>query len=219
MNTHNRRIYETVFQRPLTHNLGWSDVRSLASSVGTVETEHNGNAKVTVEGKVMIFHSPADSDILSADQVMELRRLLEGVEQGPPEPEDFHALVVMNHSGARIYRTQVVDAIPEKVEHYDPSGQRHHVHSNHDYFKNSERANQDEFFQAVAEKLAGADRIVVFGSGDGSSNAMARFTSWLKQRNELLYSRVVKTQKIDESHTNEAQLLSKAREVYAELGA
>ncbi|MEI7578236.1 MAG: hypothetical protein WCK51_15205 [Armatimonadota bacterium] len=216
MNTHQRRIYDTVFQRPLTHNLGWRDVKSLAATLGTVEVEHNGNAKVTVGGKVMVFHSPAESDILTVEQVMELRHLLEGVEQGPPEPQDFHSLVVMNHSGARIYRMEVVDTTPEKVEAYDPSGQRHHVHTNHDYFKNSERANQNEFFSSVAEKLAGADRIIIFGSGEGSSNAMARFTSWLKQHNELLFSRIVKTQKIDESHTTEAQLLLKAREIYAD---
>lgn len=217
MNTHNRRIYNTVFQRPLTHNLAWRDVKSLTSSIGTVEEEHNGNAKVTVEGKVMTFHSPSESEIMSADQVMQLRHLLESVEQGPPEPEDFHALLVMNHSGARIYRTQLVDSVPNIIEPYDPEGQRHHVHTNHDYFKNSERANQDEFYHSVAENLAGADRIVIFGSGDGSSNAMARFVSWLKQHNELLFSRVVKTLKIDESHTTEGQLLTKAREVYTEL--
>ena len=218
MNTHHRRIYDTVFQRPLTHNLDWRDVKSLTSSIGTVEEEHNGNVKVTVEGKVMVFYSPTYSDIMSVGQVMQLRQLLEGVEQGPPEPEDFHALLVMNHSGARIYRTEIVDSVPEKVEPYDPEGQRHHVHTNHDYFKNSERANQGEFYHSVAEKLAGADRIVIFGSGDGSSNAMSRFVSWLKQHNELLFSRVVKTLKIDESHSTEGQLLAKAREVYAEIG-
>ena len=217
MNTHNRRIYNTVFQRPLTHNLGWRDVKSLASSLGTVDAEHNGNAKVTIEGKVMVFHSPSDSDLMSVQQVMELRQLLEGVEQGPPESEDFHALLVMNHAGARIYRTEIVESLPIKVEPYDPEGQRHHVHSNHEYFKNSERANQDEFYHAVADKLGGADRIVIFGSGDGSSNAMARFVSWLKHHDELLFSRVVKTQKIDESHATGGQLLAKAREVYASI--
>ena len=166
----------------------------------------------------MVFYSPTYSDIMSVGQVMQLRQLLEGVEQGPPEPEDFHALLVMNHSGARIYRTEIVDSVPEKVEPYDPEGQRHHVHTNHDYFKNSERANQGEFYHSVAEKLAGADRIVIFGSGDGSSNAMSHFVSWLEQHNELLFSRVVKTLKIDESHSTEVQLLAKAREVYAELG-
>ena len=217
MNTHERRIYNTVFQRPLTHNLGWRDVKSLMSSLGTVESEHNGNAKVTVDGKILVFHSPADSDLMSVEQVMQIRHLLESVEQGPPEPEDFHALVVMHHAGARIYRTEVVDAIPVKVEPYDPTGLRHHVHSAHDYFKNSEHTNQDEFYRAVAVNLASADRVVIFGSGDGSSNAMARFMSWLKQHNELLFSRVVKTQKVDVSHTSEGQLLAKARDVYAEL--
>ncbi len=217
MNTQEQRTYDTVFQRPLTHNLGWRDVRDLMSTLGTVEAEHNGNAKVTLDGKVMVFHSPVESDLLSVEQVMELRHLLSSVEQGAPEPEDFHALLVMNHAGARIYRTQVVDEVPTKVEPYDPDGLRHHVHSVHDYFKNAEMANQDEFYGKIATNLAGADRIVIFGSGDGSSNAMGRFVSWLKQHNELLFSRVVKTQRVDISHTTESQLLSKAREAYASL--
>ena len=217
MNTHEQRIYDTVFQRPLTHNLGWRDVKSLMASIGTVEAEHNGNAKVTLDGKTMTFHSPSDSDMMSTDQVMQLRHLLQGVGQGPPEAEDFHALLVMNHSGARIYRAEIVDSVPVKVAPYDPVGLRHHVHSSHDYFKDADHGNEDAFYRVVASNLAGADRVVIFGSGEGSSNAMGRFVSWLKQHNELLFSRVVKTQKVDESHTTNVQLLAKAREVYASL--
>jgi hypothetical protein len=41
------RTYNTIFQHPISHNLGWQDVHALFRQLGQVEEEPNGNFKVT----------------------------------------------------------------------------------------------------------------------------------------------------------------------------
>lgn len=217
MNKQDQTTFDLIFTRPALHGIRWSDVQSLLESKGNLVKEHNGNYRAEVGPNALVFHSPAHSDIISVEQVMDLRHLLKGLDEPIPEQEDFHALLVLEHSVAKVYRIGISEEVPVSVEPYDPSGHRHQVHSAHDSANSPETPHQEEFFRSVAGILAGADQIIIFGSGDGSSNAMARFVGWLKQHNELLFSRVVKAQKIDVSHTTDHQLITKAREVYADL--
>jgi hypothetical protein len=200
----------------MTHNLEWRDVRALFESLGKVEDENNGNVKVTVSGHAIVFQSPNDTDVSTPDQVSQIRHLLKNPERRTPEGADAHLLLVIDHQEARIFHTEMKDAIPERVEPYNPDGHKSHVHSAHDYREHIDQPNHDAYFQAIAKTLKDAEKILVFGSGVGSSSAMDLFVTWLGEHDKKLAERIIGSITVDQGHLTEGQLLAKAREMYAQ---
>jgi hypothetical protein len=215
MNASTKRIYDQVFQHPMTHNLEWRDVRSLFETLGEVEAEHNGNQKVTIKGQSLMFHSPSNSDTLTSDQVSQVRHLLRRSET-VVQTAHMHLLMVIDHSETRVFRTDLKEAEPETVTPQDTLGHQRHVHSAHDYSDHIEKPNHSAYFEAISKSLEGAEQILIFGSGSGSSSMMDLFAVWLREHHPALSDIVVSCMVVDESHLTEGQLLAKAREVYAE---
>lgn len=212
MNTKTQRTYDQVFQHPMTHNLEWRDVRALFEDVGDVVDEHNGNVKVTVSGTAVVFHSPTDSDIASPEQVSQIRHLLEN--KDGKAHGGRHYVVVIDHQEARTYRTEMKGAVPERVTPNDSDGHDRHVHSSHNYPGQDGQPNHDAYFKSVADNLVGADKILILGSGSGSSSTMELFAAWLKTHREKLADCLIGTVAVDQSHMTEGQLLARAREIY-----
>jgi hypothetical protein len=138
MNTNIQRTYDQVFQHPITQNLEWKDVRTMFESLGIVEDQNNGNVTVTMSGRSMVFDSPTDTDLTSADQVAKIRHLLKGPAGSSPEG-GAHMLLSINHKEAKIYQTQLKGSTPEKVVPHHGLGHTSHVHSNHDYSDHIEK--------------------------------------------------------------------------------
>ena len=200
----------------MTHNLDWKDIESLFESLGTVERSQNGNLKVTLSGTTQVFQSPNSGDNATEEEIMQIRHFLNesgAVKNKRPE-SDF--LVVIDHNQARIYSTEVKGTVPIRVTPHDLGGQKGHVHSSHDFRDRSEKPDSNAYFGAIAKQLSPADRILVFGSGVGSSSAMDIFVSWLKNNNKPLSERIFRTVQIDQSHMTENELLALARKAYAD---
>ena len=198
----------------MTHNLEWRDVKSLFEEVGEVEKEHNGNLKITVRDQAVVFHSPTDTDIATTEQVNQFRHLLKGHSPKPGEDSGPYLLLVIDHACAKVYRTEFVGSVPERIIPEDNLGHQKHVHSAHDYSDHIAHPNPHAYFEAVSKSLRGAEKVLIFGSGTGSSNAMEIYCTWLHERYPSLFERVVGQLTVDESHLTEGELLSKAREVY-----
>ena len=77
------RAYNTIFQHPVSHNLGWHDVLALFRHLGTVEEEHNGNTKLTRNGQVLVLHPHHSKDVAGTEEVIVLRHFLERSEPMP----------------------------------------------------------------------------------------------------------------------------------------
>ena len=71
------RTYHTIFQHPLSHNLGWHDVHALFRHLGQVEEQTNGNFKVTRNGQTLVLPPSRQKDVSSGDDLMRLRHFLE----------------------------------------------------------------------------------------------------------------------------------------------
>ena len=78
------RTYKTIFQHPISHNLGWHDVHALFRQLGQVEEEPNGNLKVTRNGQILVLHPPRTKDVSETDEVMALRHFLQRSDTIPP---------------------------------------------------------------------------------------------------------------------------------------
>jgi hypothetical protein len=211
------RTYNTIFQHPVSHNLSWLDVHALFRHIGRVEIEPNGNLKVTRSGQTLVLHAPRTKDVAATDELMALRHFLERSEPTPLAviKADPHWLVVIDHHEARIYRSFEPGAVPQQIRPHVPEDYFRHAHNSKDFSRGQEKPEPNSFFEPVAGVLNGAGKILVFGSGTGTSSEMEQFAAWLQESRPELAKRVVGTVVVDEHHVTEAQLLAKARDFFS----
>ena len=211
------RTYQTIFQHPASHNLGWHDVHALFRQLGRVETEPNGNLLVTRNGQTLVLHPPRTKDVADIDELMTLRHFIERSDVAAPAADagDAHWLLVINHHEARIYRTEMRGTVPQEILPHEPDDYFRHAPNSKDFSRGQEKPDPNSFFEPVAGVLKGAGQILLFGSGTGTSSEMDQFTLWLKSHHPELAKRIAGTVVIDEHHLTEAQLLAQAREFYA----
>lgn len=215
LNPNSQRTLNTLHQHPITHGLEWRDIKGLFESLGDVTLEHNGNLMVTVAGNSHVFQSISDADIATEEHIMQIRHFL--AEAGVHHQDHVgHLLLVIDHKEAQIFQTELAGAEPIEVKPYDPDGSKAHVHSHtHEESGHDRQPNYEGYFSAIAEKLKGAEKILIFGSGTGSSSAMDLFATWLGKHHKNLADLILDTVKVDQDHLTEAQLLAKAREIYS----
>jgi hypothetical protein len=133
-----------------------------------------------------------------------------------PVAGGLHLLVVINHRQARVYKAELQGSVPQRVMPYDPGGFGRHLHYVQDDSNGQRKPECKSFYEAVAKTLRDAEKVLLFGSGTGTSSAMEQLLAELKHHHADLAKRVVGTVVVDESHLNEDQLLAKAREFYAD---
>jgi hypothetical protein len=213
------RTYQTIFQHPVSHNLGWHDVHALFRQLGQVEEEPNGNLKVTRNGQILVLHPPRTKDVAETDELMALRHFLERSETTPPETneKEAHWLLVIDHHEARIFRSEMVGAIPQQILPHEPEDYFRHAHNSRDFSRGREKPDPNSFFEPVAKALQAIGQILIFGTGTGTSSEMDQFIAWLKLHHPELAKRIIGALVVDEHHLTEDQLLAKAREFYANV--
>jgi hypothetical protein len=215
------RTYNAIFQHPVSHNLDWRSVRSLFDHIAEVVEQPNGNLKVTRNGQSIVLHTPRTKDVAETGELMELRHFLERSETasaapGPAEPD---WLVVIDHHEARIYRSEIKASVPERILPHEPSEFFRHAHNSKEFARGKDKPDPNSFFEPVAAALKGAGRILVFGTGKGTSSEMEQFIGWLGKHHPEMAARVAGGVVVDENHLSEGQLLARARDFYAGMPA
>jgi hypothetical protein len=127
-----------------------------------------------------------------------------------------HLLVVIDHQEARVYRTEVSGAVPERITPYDPHGYGRHLHSAHEWTDGKRLPERKSFYEAVAKTLRGAGQVLLFGSGTGRSSAVEMLLADLKAHHADIARTIVGSVVVDAHHTTEDELLAQARKFYAE---
>ena len=211
------RTYNAIFQHPVSHNLEWRGVRSLFNYIAEVVEQPNGNLRVTRNGQSIVLRVPRTKDVAEVEELMELRHFIERSEKaGPAAPDGgTHWLLVINHQEARIFRSEMQGAVPERILPHEPTDFFRHAHNSKEFSRGKEKPDPNTFFEPVAAALKGAGGILIFGTGKGTSSEMEQFVGWLGRHHPEMASRVVGSVVVDERHLSEAQLLSRARAFYS----
>lgn len=208
--------YKAIFQHPAARNLQWHDIRSMLNSIADVEEEHNGHLVFVRNGEKLTMHPPKNKDLSDIDELMKIRHFLERSVASPSMAgEGKHLLVVIDHREARVYQTELHGEVPQRIVPYDPSGSHRHLY----YVGNEADGHQRQpelksFYEAIVERLIGAEKILIFGSSTGASSAMEQLMINLNKNHPDLADKVIGAVTIDEQHMTEDQLLAKAREFY-----
>jgi hypothetical protein len=211
------RTYQTIFQHPVSHNLGWHDVHALFRQLCHVEDEPNGNLKVTRNGQTLVMNQPRTKDVTETTELMALRHFLERSEPTPPATKGSETrwLVVIDHREARIYRSVAPGAVPQQIRPHAPDDFFRHAHNSKDFSRGQEKPDPNSFFEPVAAVLNGAGIVLIFGSGTGTSSEMDQFVAWVHLHRPELAKRIIGSQVVDEHHLTEDQLLAKARDFFS----
>jgi hypothetical protein len=211
------KTYNAIFQHPVSHNLEWRQVHALFEHIAQAVEQPNGNLRVTRNGQSLVLHPPRTKEVAEIEELMEIRHFLQRSEpaasSGGEAPD--HWLVVINHHEARIFRSEMQGTVPERILPHEPSDFFRHAPHSKEFARGQEKPNPSAFFAPVAEALAGAGQILIFGTGTGTSSEMEQFISWVGDHHPEMQARIVGSVVIDEKHLTEAQLLAKAREHYA----
>jgi hypothetical protein len=217
------KTYQHIFQHPIPNNLQWRDVWSMLNSMkdATATEDEKGNLKVTRNGQMLVLHRPRGKDLADKKELMQVRHFLErsGVPIAAPAAVGTHLLVVIDHREARIYSTEMHGTVPRRISPYDPFGFGRDLHYNQDDSNGQRKPEQKRFYEAISKTLHGAEQIVLFGTGTGSSSAMEHLLAELKKNHPDLAKRIIGSATVDEHHLTEDQLLAKARELFAPVAA
>ena len=169
--------------------------------------------KVTINGRVEVIHPQHSKDVGDTDEIMALRRFLKEAQVEPtaaPEAADY--LLVIDHHEARLFRSELQGAIAETILPHEPDEFFRHAHHSRQFSRGQEKPDPNSFFGPIAEALHDAGRILVFGTGTGTSSEMDQFVDWLRLHHTELAERLVGTEAVNENHLTDGQLLSKARD-------
>ena len=215
---HHEKVYQQLLQHPMPHNLQWREVRSMLGAMPDAEVveDDKGTVKITRNGQTLVLHRPRGKDLADAKELMQVRHFLERSETPTPQPSPAgtHLLVVIDHREARIFSTELNGSVPHRIVPYDPFGFGRALHYNQDDSNGQRKPEQKSFYEAVAKTLRGAQQILMFGTGTGTSSAMEYLLADLNKNHSDIAKRVVGSVAVDEHHLTEDQLLAKAREMF-----
>jgi hypothetical protein len=207
------RTYNTIFQHPLAHSLGWHDVHALFRQLGRVEEQLNGNFKVTRNGHTLVLPHSHQKDISEADDLMRLRHFLEHTVAPAPGAGATAGqtpwLLVINHHEARIFRSFAAGTAAVQIQ---PPQVSREAHGYSGLVRGQEKPSEHTFFAPIAEAVKEAGQILVFGGGTGAASESAQFIAWAKVHHTDLAGRIAGAVVIDEHHLTDTQLLAKARD-------
>jgi hypothetical protein len=129
--------------------------------------------------------------------------------------KETHWLLVIDHHEARIFRSEMLGAVPQQVLPHEPDDYFRHAQDSKEVSRGKEKPDPNSFFEPVAAVLRTGGPILIFGTGTGTSSEMDQFIGWLKTQHSDLAARIIGSMVVDEHHMTEGQLLAKAREFYA----
>lgn len=213
------RTYEAIFRHPAVHNLAWRDVRALLAEVGEVAGESNGHLKVTRNGHSLTLHLPHSKELTEMSQLMDLRHFLERSATPAVQDPGAHWLVVIDHREARIFQSEMRQAVPQKILPHSAHGHSLRTRHSAELARGQRTPDPAGFFRSVATALGDTGKILVFGCGHGTSSEMEQFLTWATVHKPVLAARVIGAVVVDEHHSTPAQLLARAREFYARVPA
>jgi hypothetical protein len=215
----NQRTYDAIFAHPVARHLPWREVRALLGELGEVVEQPNGHLKATCHGQTLVLHPTHDRTVADIDELMGIRHFLEGIGKDTPAAKagDSHLLVVIDHREARVFKTELHGAVPQRITPLHPNGLNRQLHYVQDDSNGQRKPELKSFYEAVVKTLQGARAILIFGSGTGASSAMAHLVAEMRGHHGELAQRIVGAVVLDQQHLSEDQLLATAREYYAKL--
>ena len=218
------RTLEALFRHPTARNLEWMDVIALFDKIGSVRRKADAKFSLELAGEHYLLRK-THSKGLTGSEVVDLRRFLQRagwsadlpVQAAARRSEPITVIVVVDHHGAKIYRTEPGSggASTRKITPYDPHHFLHHLkHKDQSREEGQRTSESPEFYRRIGDALAPAGRILVVGHGKGESNAAQQLVEYLRLHHHETYQRAVREIEADLSAVTTPQLLEFAARTF-----
>jgi hypothetical protein len=121
-------------------------------------------------------------------------------------------VAVISFRDTYIYATDAVPgARPERVIAPDPNGRFHKVHHKAGNPSGTYEEDSPEYWKEIAEEIAPAGAILVFGHGKGKANASHHWITYVEKHHHDVAAKLVADVRIDIDHIDEEQVLRLAQ--------
>jgi hypothetical protein len=91
--------------------------------------------------------------------------VIECISDFQAEVRDTHLLVVIDQREARIYGTELLGSVPNRITAFEPRSLGRHVYDFLDDSFGQSKPDRRRFYSAVARSLQGAEKVVIFAPG------------------------------------------------------
>lgn len=89
MQKKHRRTLESIFKRPISANIKWSDIEGLFTALGADITERAGSrVAVVLDGQVQVYHRPHPQPTTDKGAVASVRNWLNVLGYNPSDMND-----------------------------------------------------------------------------------------------------------------------------------
>lgn len=192
--TKHESILRQVFAHPIAHNLEWRELIAALKSIGTVEEVSNGKYHFSRSGRTLTFDEPGAKDV-GEEEILRLRHFLTETADSAEKALDLtSAIIVVTHDDVSVYRSG--DAVKEfKTE--DLHGYRRHLHHKGPEKDSPLQAEEEGYYNAVADSLVGIERIALISNAAGSSSSGGLFLREFKKRHHLIAEKIVSELTLD----------------------
>lgn len=212
-----RRTYDALFEGPAPWDLRWRDVHAMLAALADEERIGEGRLRFTRNGQSLDIRPPIGRDFADAGVAASVRGFLDRSGAGTIDgvAEGMHLLVVVDERAACVYRTELHGAVPERVRPYAPDGAAgRYLHGVAPTGVSPLQPESIAPLRRVAEALFGAEQVLVFGCGTGSSRAMQQLVRELQHGYGAPTRCVVGAVVIDAACLTEEQMLARVRAFY-----
>jgi len=215
-----KATYQSIFRHPIAHNIEWASVIPLFKHLGEVEDEANGKTRFSRNGMSLTFRVHGKN--VEVDEVKRIRHFMKSSSSGSDleETQPHDVLVVLDHSGARIFRIDAGQLKPEHIVPLDPAGHDQQVHNPQGDSGGKQGPHRKAFYEVLAKDLEQASRILMIGDGHGASSEVERFKTELSEAHHKdLLGRIAGTEVADISHMTEGDFYAKGRTCFSAVPA
>src|SRR5580698_6209149 len=119
-----------------------------------------------------------------------------------------NVVVTISFRDAFIYATDSEPGVrPQRVIAPDPNGRFHKVHHKAGNPSGTYEDDSPAYWNEIAEELAPAGAILVFGHGKGKANASHHWVNYVEKHRQDVAAKLVADVRIDIDHIDEEQVL------------
>jgi len=216
LDSEQHRTLRKLLGHPLPANMKWPQALALLEALGEVTGESKDRYRVTIDGRTEVFQPPHHGDI-PVDLIVKLRHFLAPTQlEAKASDSGLHLLLVVDHHSATIYKFEPGSERVGAVVPYDPEGYLRHLHHVEGHYQGQRAPEDPAYYLAIANALQGAETIVIFGHGDGHSEAAELVCERLRDHLPNPAPRLLVNAHVDAGALTEPQLLAAARHLLQE---
>ncbi|WP_295011648.1 hypothetical protein [uncultured Microbacterium sp.] len=218
MSDHADRVSAALMGSPAPRDLAWTDFVMLwKERADEVEEESGDRLAVRMNGHRVVFRRPHDG-VVSIQDVEDARHLLtaQPVEKG----EGRLLAVTMDDERARIWDFDLDATTVQDETHTlrDGDPRAHHLRTVERHTGRDDERDLVHYFDEVADRMQtefAGRRFVLFGHGDGTSDAAALFAARLRKEHPLVAGAMIAEERIDLSAATPADIEAAAQKAAA----